>query len=48
MKQLRKTEWQRGYPIKKNLDLCAWALMGLAAFAGKMHRENAILFEKGG
>ena len=41
MKQLRKTEWQRGYPIKKNLALCAWALMGLAGFAGIVsHPKN--------
>ena len=26
MKQLRKTEWQKGYPIKKNLALCACVL----------------------
>ena len=26
MKQLRKTEWQKGYPIKKNLALCACCL----------------------
>ena len=41
MKQLRKTEWQRGYPIKKNLALCAWVLMGLAGFAGIVsHPKN--------
>ena len=41
MKQLRKTEWQRGYPIKKNLALCAWGLMALAGFAGILsHPEN--------
>lgn len=34
MKQLRKTEWQKGYLIKKNLALCAWVLMLLAGFAG--------------
>ena len=41
MKQLRKTEWRRGYPIKKNLALCAWGLMALAGFAGILsHPEN--------
>lgn len=41
MKQLRKTEWQRGYPIKKNLALCAWGLMGLAGVAGIVaHPKN--------
>ena len=35
MKQLRKTEWQKGYLIKKNLALCAWVLMLLAGFAGE-------------
>ena len=41
MKQLRKTEWRRGYPIKKNLALCAWGLMALAVFAGILsHPEN--------
>ena len=34
MKQLRKTEWQKGFPIKKNLALCAWGLMALAGFLG--------------
>ena len=34
MKQLRKTEWQKGFPIKKNLALCAWGLMALAGFFG--------------
>ena len=41
MKQLRKTEWQKGYLIKKNLALCAWVLMLLAGFAGILsHPEN--------
>ena len=41
MKQLRKTEWQKGYIIKKNLALCAWVLMLLAGFAGILsHPEN--------
>ena len=41
MKQLRKTEWRRGYPIKKNLALCAWGLIALAGFAGILsHPEN--------
>lgn len=40
MKQLRKTEWQRGYPIKKNLALCAWGLMGLAGVAGIVARPD--------
>ena len=38
MKQLRKTEWQKGYLIKKNLALCAWVLMLLAGFAGILPR----------
>lgn len=41
MKQLRKTEWQKGYLIKKNLALCAWVLMLLAGFVGILsHPEN--------
>ena len=38
MKQLRKTEWRRGYPIKKNLALCAWGMLALAGFAGILAR----------
>ena len=34
MKQLRKTEWRRGYPIKKNLALCAWGMLALEASPG--------------
>lgn len=42
MKQLRKTEWRRGYPIKKNLALCAWGVLALAGFAGILARPENI------
>ena len=42
MKQLRKTEWRRGYPIKKNLALCAWGMLALAGFAGILARPENI------
>ena len=42
MKQLRKTEWRRGYPIKKNLALCAWGVPALAGFAGILARPENI------
>ena len=42
MKQLRKTEWRRGYPIKKNLALCAWGVLALADFAGILARPENI------
>lgn len=38
MKRLRNTEWWRGYPIKKNLALCAWGMLALAGFAGILAR----------
>ncbi len=36
MKQLRKTEWRRGYPIKKFLALCVWGVMAIAGCAGTL------------
>ena len=42
MKQLRKTEWRRGYPIKKNLALCTWGVLVLAGFAGILARPGNI------
>ena len=42
MKQLRKTEWRREYPIKKNLALCAWGMLALAGFAGILARPENI------
>ena len=42
MKQLRKTEWRRGYPIKKNLALCTWGVLALAGFAGILARPENI------
>ena len=42
MKQLRNTEWRRGYPIKKNLALCAWGVLALAGFAGILARPENI------
>ena len=36
MKQLRKTEWRRGYPIKKFLALCVWVVMAIAGCAGTL------------
>ena len=42
MKQLRKTEWRRGYPIKKNLALGAWGMLALAGFAGILARPENI------
>lgn len=42
MKQLRKTEWRRGYPIKKNLALCAWGVLALTGFAGILVRPENI------
>lgn len=42
MKQLEKTEWRRGYPIKKILILCAWILLVLAGCAGILARPENI------
>lgn len=42
MKQLERTEWRRGYPIKKILILCAWVLMILAGCAGILARPENI------
>ena len=42
MKQLKKTEWRRGCPIKKILILCAWGLMVLAGCAGILSRPENI------
>ena len=42
MKQLRKTEWRGGYPIKKNLVLCAWGVLAVAGFAGILARPENI------
>ena len=42
MKQLERTEWRRGYPIKKILILCAWVLMVLAGCAGILARPENI------
>lgn len=36
MKQLRKTEWRREYPIKKFLALCVWGVMAIAGCAGTL------------
>lgn len=39
---MRNTEWRRGYPIKKNLALCAWGMLALAGFAGILARPENI------
>ena len=42
MKQLKKTEWRRIYPLKKILLVCVWALMALAGCVGLMSRPEDI------